>query len=211
MRQKWTKEKLIHELKWLAEQKSNILHLNLFEIFSNLDEHVHEIFGSWKQAAEEANVDFAIFKKILEAVSQIWVPTVTTSEKTMKKNEILETIRTLVSLQESLPTNTILKIITKVESSAKEIFGSWNEAVREAGVSKEDLPDIDGLKHTLDLLNQSSLLDSLATSISKKEETTEINEKRPSKLEERGIACPNCAHVSTFSDAIYCGICATKL
>ncbi len=212
MEKKWTREKLIHELKWLASQKSKLLSMNIFELYFNLDEPIQDIFGSWDKAAEEANIDPKIFEKVRQAVSQVWVPKVTDKEKEWKKEEIIDTIRTLGSLQDSLPTNTILKIVTTVEEPAKKVFGSWQEALDAAGVSKDDLPNIGELKHTLDLLNQSSMLDSLVPSkTTKKQKNENKDSKIISEIEEKGIKCQKCGHRSTFKDACFCGICAASL
>ena len=209
MVKKWDKKKLIKQLQWFASQKGKLLSMNLFELYSTLDEHVQDIFGSWGTAAKEAEIDPAIFEKIRGAIEQIWVPKVTETEKTWQKEEIIDTIKTLSSLQDSLPTNTILKIITSIEKPATQIFGSWEKAIKTAGLSMHALPDVAQLRHTLDLLKQSSMLDSLLPSKSKEKASESTDSGKISNDE--GIQCPKCGRYSTFSDSRYCGICATPL
>jgi len=121
----WTKKSLIKELKKM--KKSDLSVSSIRKKNGTLYNLGVEYFGSWKKTIE--NLGYNYFEEIaIQKSSEYWT-----------ENRVIEKINERYSEGNSLQHSIINREDKALLSAAKKRFGSWKNAVEEAGFSYEDI------------------------------------------------------------------------
>ncbi|MFA4028625.1 MAG: hypothetical protein GDYSWBUE_000641 [Candidatus Fervidibacterota bacterium] len=126
-RMRWSKEKIIEEIRKLAEQGQSLNIASVRRVFSPLASIAcsRKYFGSWRAAVEAAGFNYDDIVKVRK-----WT-----------KERIVEEIKRLHSEGKDLRPAAVSKIAPRLITAARDprYFGSWRVAVEAAGINYDEM------------------------------------------------------------------------
>ena len=119
-RHRWSKERIVAEIRRLHEQGIPLHMASVRKVFSSLVATAcsRKYFGSWRAAVEAAGFDYDQVLRI----------------KRWTKEKVIEEIRRLAESGGDLRPSVVMRNTQTLLAAARKFFGSWREAVIAAGI-----------------------------------------------------------------------------